>query len=114
MRVNKGVVSIIRAVMVLVLAGVLSTSLGCQNYREAEGRTAGEITDDLAIQTALKSRLFADDQVSGFKVQTEVYKGVVTLFGRVPDESTRARALTIAREIKGVSRVDDRLTIVAD
>jgi hyperosmotically inducible periplasmic protein len=103
-----------RWLVIAVLACALPAMLGCQAYREGEGRTAGQVTDDLAIQTSVKSRLLADQQVSGLQIQTEVYKGVVTLFGRVPDEASRSHALQIARSVKGVVNVEDRLTIVTE
>lgn len=102
--------------LVLVVALLMGAPVlgGCQTYRGGEGRTAGQVTDDLAIQTAVKSRLVTDDRVSGFKIQTEVYKGVVSLYGRVSDEASRGVALQIAREVKGVVSVEDRLTVVAE
>ena len=103
---------IARLVIVTILA--LTAATGCQTYREGEGRTAGQITDDLAIQTSVKSRLLADQEVSSLRIQTEVYKGVVTLHGRVPDESGRRHAIEVAQQVRGVVRVEDRLTIVPE
>jgi osmotically-inducible protein OsmY len=103
-----------RWLLIGVLACGLPAMVGCQTYREGEGRTAGQVTDDLAIQTSVKSRLVADKGLSGFQIQTEVYKGAVTLYGRVPDEASRNQALQIARGVKGVVSVEDRLTIVTD
>jgi hyperosmotically inducible protein len=104
-----------RALCAFSLGVILVLALpGCQTYRDGEGRTVGEVTDDVAIQTAVKSRLLADPDVSGLRIQTEVYRGVVTLYGRVPDEPSRRLALRIAEEVKGVVRVDDRLTIVTE
>jgi osmotically-inducible protein OsmY len=103
-----------RLITASVLALTLPSLVACQSYRDGTERTAGQVTDDLAIQTAVKSRLLADEQVPGLSIQTEVYKNVVTLFGRVPDDATRQRALQIAREVKGVASVEDRLTIVPE
>jgi len=107
--------SVTRGLATLCIAAALLLGLpGCQTYREGGSRTVGEVTDDVAIQTAVKSRLLADTTVSGLRIQTEVYRGVVTLHGRVPDELSRRHALRIAEEVKGVVRVDDRLTIVTE
>lgn len=102
------------APLVIVMVLALTAIAGCQTYREGEGRTAGQITDDLAIQTSVKSRLLADQEVSSLRIQTEVYKGVVTLHGRVPDEAGRKHAIEVAQQVRGVVRVEDRLTIVTE
>jgi len=103
-----------RLLIVSVLLAGLPAISGCQAYREGGSRTAGEVTDDLAIQTSVKSRLLADSGMSGLRIQTEVYKGAVTLYGRVPDQASRDNAVRIAKEVKGVVQVDDRLTVVAE
>ena len=48
--------------VVLALAVALA---GCAGYRDNSGRTFGEITDDVAIQTSVKSRLIADADAYG-------------------------------------------------
>jgi hyperosmotically inducible protein len=98
---------------VVLLAAALGLVSACQSYRDGDRRTPGQVTDDVAIQTAVVSRFLADPQVAGMKIRTEVYNGVVTLYGGVPDENTRRLALALARDVKGVLQVQDRLTIVA-
>jgi osmotically-inducible protein OsmY len=97
----------------VLLAVVLGLASACQGYRDGDHRTPGQVTDDVAIQTAVVSRFLADPQVAGMKIRTEVYLGVVTLYGSVPDENTRGVALSLARDVKGVLQVQDRLSIVA-
>ena len=96
----------------LVVSILLSFLSGCVGYdREEGGRTTGQVTDDTAIQTVLKSHLVDDQLVRGWRIDTEVYKGVITLRGTVRSEEERRRALEIARGINGVTDVIDELTI---
>ncbi len=86
--------------------------VGCATYRNEGTRTPGEFTDDAAIQTIIKSKMLADGQVSGLAINIDVRKGVVAMYGPVPDEAARRRAVEIAEGVKGVSAVEDNLTVV--
>lgn len=96
----------------LVCAFFLGGVTGCATYRDEGTRTPGEFTDDAAIQTIIKSKMLADGQVSGLAINVDVRKGVVAIYGPVPDESARRRAVEIAQGVKGVSAVEDNLTVV--
>ena len=87
---------------------------GCQSYKDGGSRTVGEFTDDVAIQTKVKTRLISDPDVKGWPLNVDVHKGVVTLYGRAGSEALRRKALAIAGGVKGVTRVEDRLTIVTE
>lgn len=97
----------------LLLALALAVA-GCQSYREGEGRTYGEHWDDVSIRSAIKTRFIAAKEIRSLTIDTEVYKSVVTLTGTVPSDEARQLALTIAREVKGVQRVVDRLEVVTE
>jgi hyperosmotically inducible protein len=47
---------------------------------------------------------------SDIHVDTD-HKGILVLSGYVPNEAARAHAVSVARETKGVQRVDDKLEI---
>jgi len=66
---------------------------------------------DPAILTQIKTRLALDNQVSTFSIDVDVSDGKVTLQGTVATEAARQRALTIARNVKGVKAVVDKLTV---
>lgn len=99
--------------MVAGMAALLLVA-GCQGYRDGTSRTVGETTDDVLIQTTLKSALLRDPAIRGLRINTQVHKGVVTLFGRVGSEAERQRVLDITGSVKGVDSVQDRLTIVTE
>jgi osmotically-inducible protein OsmY len=63
------------------------------------------------ITTQLQARYFTDPVVRGNDVMVSTTDGVVTLRGTVPSQAAQQRAATLAREINGVVRVDDQLTL---
>ena len=95
--------------IVLALAFALS---GCQNYIDGSSRTFGQFTDDAGIQTAVKAKLVGDEEVKGMPINVEVNRSVVSLYGRVSSDYLRNKAVKLAGEVKGVARVEDRLTLV--
>lgn len=98
--------------MATVAIVLLLVVAGCQTYLDdAASRTPGEVTDDLAIHTMIKTRLLRDDEVRGLRINVDVSKGVVTLSGKVRSEAERQRAVAVAAGIPNVARVVDNLVV---
>lgn len=97
--------NILAVFMILVFAG-------CQTYREDGARTPGEFADDVGILTRVKTALVRDAEIKGLAMNVEVSRSVVTLYGRVPSNYARKKALKLAGEVRGVINVIDRLTLV--
>ena len=90
--------------MIMLLAvGLLS---GCA--ATPEQRSTGEVIDDAAITTKVKTGLLGDPMVSAFAINVETARGVVSLTGIVNSAAERARAIQVAQDIGGVRRVDAR------
>lgn len=66
---------------------------------------------DPGVTTAVKSKLAADDTVKAYQIDVDTADGVVTLSGAVQTEAAKDRAIQLARETDGVTRVEDRLTV---
>jgi hyperosmotically inducible protein len=66
---------------------------------------------EMALQGKIKSKMALDDLVKASDINVDSLNGVVTLTGRVGSEAERARAVQLARETDGVTRVTDRLVI---
>ncbi|MBP1750246.1 MAG: transport-associated protein [Deltaproteobacteria bacterium] len=81
---------------------------GCQT---PAGRTTGEVIDDAAITTEVKTKLLADDLTKGIAVTVQTFEGTVTLIGAVDTREQINKADQIARGVKGVRKVDNRLTL---
>jgi|TARA_Y100001933_G_scaffold264791_1_gene332657 hyperosmotically inducible protein len=106
-----------RGLGVALLAALLLSlvaAAGCQSYQEGSSRTVGEFTDDVGIQARVKLALLNDPEISGLRINTEVKRGVVSLYGRVGSRALQQRALDLAAGIKGVRGVEDRLTVVQE
>ena len=101
--------SISSRVLLFALAALLG---GCQSYVDGSKRTPGEVTDDAQIKVSVKLKLLNDPEVQGTRIGVAVYRGVVTLSGRVPSEYARGRAHQITSEVRGVESTVDKLTIV--
>ena len=97
-------------VLVVAIATMLFAG-ACQSYKDGKSRTVGELTDDAAIQTRVKSKLIRAPDVNGMRMNVEVKKGVVTLIGQTESEAMRKKAVEIAKSIKGVTSVEDRLRV---
>jgi BON domain len=69
--------------------------------------------DDTAITTDIKAKMFSDPALKSANVDVSSHAGEVTLTGQVPDDSARLAAYKIANEAKGVSKVNDQMTVMA-
>jgi BON domain len=69
--------------------------------------------DDAAITTDIKAKMFSEPSLKSASVDVSSRGGEVTLSGQVPDDSARLTAYKIASEAKGVSKVNDQMTVLA-
>ncbi|HVO57369.1 MAG TPA: BON domain-containing protein [Dongiaceae bacterium] len=67
--------------------------------------------DDAAITTNIKAKMFSDGALKSSSVDVSSRGGEVTLTGQVPDDSARLAAYKIASEEKGVTKVNDQMTV---
>ena len=72
---------------------------------------AGEALGDAGITTAVKTKLLADPDVSGLKINVDTSSGIVTLTGDVNTAAEKRRAVELAKETTGVTSVKDQLKI---
>jgi osmotically-inducible protein OsmY len=71
----------------------------------------GEVITDAWITTRVKSKFLGEDVLKGSDINVDTNDHVVTLKGTVPSAAARARAIEQAKEVEGVHRVVDQLTI---
>jgi hypothetical protein len=69
--------------------------------------------DDAAITTDIKAKMYSDPNLKSATVDVSSKDGIVTLSGQVPDDSARLAAYKIATESKGVTKVNDQMTVQA-
>lgn len=67
--------------------------------------------DDVAITASVAAGLAKDGDLSAIKIDVDTKDGKVSLYGPAPTAAARDRATTIAKSIKGVSQVDNKLVV---
>jgi len=87
----------------LVLLLLLSLSVSCSRI--------GAPSDD-AIATDIKAKMFSEPALKSAAVDVSSKGGEVTLTGQVPDDAARLAAYKIATQAKGVTKVNDQLSVV--
>jgi len=70
-----------------------------------------EQPEDAWITTKVKLALLTDDVVDGTDVNVDTFDGRVTLHGKVSSAAEKARAATRAKEVDGVSAVENLITV---
>jgi osmotically-inducible protein OsmY len=102
--------------LAVLVTGLVAALTACNRPAANDARSdttvpASERPADASIQTAIQARLYADDSIRGEDIDVRTENGVVTLQGAVASEAVEQQALTIARGVEGVTRVEDQLTI---
>src|SRR6266850_2370949 len=87
---------------VLALVLMLAMSVSCSRI--------GKPSDD-AITTDIKAKMFSEPSLKAATVDVVSKQGEVTLTGQVPDDAARLAAYRLASETKGVSRVNDQMSV---
>ena len=85
-----------------------------QDAKDAAVHTGQAISgsvDDAAITASVAAGLAKDPDLSAFKIDIDTASGIVSFYGPAPSESARERASAIARAVKGVVGVNNRLTV---
>jgi hyperosmotically inducible periplasmic protein len=77
-----------------------------------ESGIAATVTD-AGITAEVKSKLLADPDTSGLRINVDTSNGVVTLTGTVRTQAAETEALAIAGQVKGVASVTDQITVEA-
>jgi hyperosmotically inducible protein len=78
----------------------------------AQDRPATTAVKDAWITTQVQAKYFGDSTVKGRNIDVDTANGVVTLKGEVTSQAERQRAIARAKEVDGVSRVVDHLSLV--
>lgn len=74
---------------------------------------APETLDDVAITAAVSAGLAKDPDLSAIKINVDTKNGAVTLNGSASTEAAREKASSIAKAVKGVNSVENKLVLKA-
>ncbi|WKB54039.1 BON domain-containing protein [Eleftheria terrae] len=72
---------------------------------------AGEAVADTAITASVNAELARDDKLSALRIDVDTSNGKVSLNGTAPSEADRERATQLASSVKGVTGVENNLTV---
>lgn len=79
---------------------------------KAVAQRTGEAVSQAALTAKIKSKMALDDYVKARTINVDTEGSSVTLTGTVQSEQERQRALRLAGETEGVTRVVDKLAVV--
>ena len=100
----------IRTTLAAITAVVALTALpGCAITRDQS--SVGEFIDDSAITTAVKAKFVGDKTVDASAISVETLNGTVMLSGFAKNAAEKTNAESIARGVKGVKSVDNRIAM---
>jgi len=71
-----------------------------------------DTASDMYITSAAKTRLLTDSETPGTDINVDTDRGVVTLFGTVPNAQSKQKAEAEARKVSGVKKVVNELQVV--
>jgi osmotically-inducible protein OsmY len=95
--------SLLRRIAVIFSLICFATITGCASTPRSEG--TAEYVDDTVITTKVKAAIVADPSLKATEINVETFKGRVQLSGFVNSQADIARAVEVARSVKGVKSV---------
>lgn len=82
---------------------------GCAGGTTSE--STGEYLDDSVLTTKVNTSILGDSRLKLMQINVETFKGVVQLSGFVDSAGAAARAVELARKVKGVKSVNNSLIV---
>ncbi len=70
----------------------------------------GPVTDDMIVDQ-VRVKLADDSEVGGQPIQVDAHAGTVVLTGKVTNDKFKIKAEKLAKKVKGVVGVENKLTI---
>jgi hyperosmotically inducible periplasmic protein len=95
--------------LAVLSAAALVATAGCAVTRGQS--SMGDYIDDVAITTAVKSRFIEASQVDASAISVETLHGEVQLTGFARNANERAEAERLARAVRGVKTVSNRIAV---
>lgn len=83
------------------------------SIKDAAGKM-GDKMDDMSITASVSNEIAKDGDLSMMKINVDTKDGAVTLNGSAPNEAAREKAALIAKTVKGVQTVDNKLVVNAN
>lgn len=94
--------------MVSILGMSLMILTGCES---TTGKTTGQTIDDATITSSVQGKLIGDKLSNFARINVDTDRNVVTLKGTVRSVEEKSRAEDLARQVNGVTSVNNNLSI---
>jgi osmotically-inducible protein OsmY len=101
--------NITRRLTTLVAIAFMAMAVGCASTAKTEG--TGEYIDDTVVTTKVKAAIFNEPTLKSAEINVETFKGVVQLSGFVNSREDINKAVTVARQIPGVTSVKNDMRL---
>jgi hyperosmotically inducible protein len=98
-----------KIITVFLLTLVLASTVSCGATTSKE--STGEYLDDSVITSKVKTAIFAEESLKVAEINVETFKGVVQLSGFVNSRGDIDKAVTVARQVKGVTSVKNDMRV---
>ena len=102
------------AISLVLIGSLLAPAAGYTSDYTGGGNSPSpkEVIKDSVITSKIKAKMATDKQVSAMHIKVETDKsGVVQLSGTAKSQAEVDRAVAIAREVEGVTSVDNKIQI---
>ena len=90
-------------------AVLLSTIVGCASTSKQS--STGEYIDDTVITTKVKAAILEDKELKVTEINVETFKGSVQLSGFVSSQVNIEKAVSLARNVRGVTAVKNDMRL---
>ena len=101
--------TILKRFSAFFIAAFMLAALGCAATDTRQ--STSEYVDDSWITTKVKSEILAESSLKVAQVNVETYQGVVQLSGFVDSNAAMAKAVEVARAVKGVKSVKNDMRL---
>ncbi|MBP7231892.1 MAG: BON domain-containing protein [Syntrophaceae bacterium] len=87
------------------------TSAAKDKATKVAGDTAKSIADDGSITAEIKAKIISTTSLKDAQIEVSTVDGAVSLTGTVKNKQAKGMATKIAKKVKGVKSVDNKITI---
>lgn len=102
MKISQKLLAILFACSLVGLAGCAATK---------QQESTGEYIDDSWITTKVKAEILNEPTLKSAEINVETFKGVVQLSGFVSNASSIDKAVSVARNVRGVNSVKNDMRV---
>ena len=113
MRAKLATLVLVAGALMAPAAGYAADTKDSTPSTTSRTETMKESVEDTAITTKIKTDFAVDKQVSALKIHVDTDKGVVTLTGDAKTKEEADKAVSIAKNTKGVMSVKNEIKVGA-